>query len=191
MSHALRLFAAVITIAYVLAPSPAQAEDEFEFIYFPHEEVTSRFSNDWGDARSGGRRHQGNDIFAAKHTAVVAVADGFVTAIGESTRSGNYVRIEHRDGWETWYMHLNNDTPGTDDGSGGLEHAIAPSLEEGGFVPAGTVIGYVGDSGNAEATTPHTHFELHDGTRAVNPFPYLTEAHERWLRVMELSDKVR
>ncbi|MCP3996552.1 MAG: M23 family metallopeptidase [bacterium] len=191
MSHALRLIAAVVTIAYVLVPSPAHAEDDFRFIYFPHEEVTSRFSNDWGDARSGGRRHQGNDIFAEKHTEIVAVADGVVTAIGEGNRSGYYVRIAHGDGWETWYMHLNNDTPGTDDGAGGYEHAIAPNLEVGMFVQAGSIIGYVGDSGNAEATSPHTHFELHNGARAINPFPYLAEAHTRWFRVMELSNEVQ
>jgi len=191
MSHSLRLLAAIITIAYVLVPSPVDAQEEFEFVYFPHEEVTSRFSNDWGDVRSGGRRHQGNDIFAEKHSPVVAVADGFITAIGENTRSGYYVRIEHRDGWETWYMHLNNDTPGTDDAAGGLEHAVAPGLEEGMFVSAGTVIGYVGDSGNAEATSCHTHFELHDGTRTINPFPYLTAAHDRWMRVLELNDEVQ
>jgi peptidoglycan LD-endopeptidase LytH len=185
------LLFALVASTIVTTPTPALADDDFKLVYFPQEDVTSRFGNDWGDARSGGRRHKGTDVFGAKHSAVVAVADGFVTTIGESDRAGYYVRIEHQDGWESWYMHLNNDTLDTDDGAGGPDVAFAPGLEEGMFVAAGTVIGYVGDSGNAEGSSSHTHFELHDGTRAVNPYPYLDDAHARWVRVMELRDEVR
>ena len=187
------LVVAIIAVAPI-APSPASVADaaeDFRLVYFPHQDVGSRFSDDWGDARSGGRRHQGTDIFGAKHSAVVAVADGFVTSISESARAGNYVRITHRDGWETWYMHLNNDSIGTDDGAGGAANAFAPGLVEGMFVPAGTVIGYLGDSGNAEPGSAHTHFELHDGGRRVNPYPYLADAHQRWIRVLDLQDEVR
>jgi murein DD-endopeptidase MepM/ murein hydrolase activator NlpD len=187
-----RLVAAMLACVALLAPAASEAaDDEFQLVYFPHEDVMSRFSNDWGDPRSGGRRHLGTDIFATKHSEVVAVADGFVVAIGESSRAGYYVRLAHQDGWESWYMHLNNDSFGTDDGAGDLAGAVAPGLEEGMFVPAGTVIGYVGDSGNAEGASPHTHFELHDGTRAINPYPYLADAHARWRRVLELSDEVQ
>jgi murein DD-endopeptidase MepM/ murein hydrolase activator NlpD len=133
----------------------------------------------------------GTDIMAEKHSAVVAVADGFVVAMNHSPRAGYYIRIEHQDGWQSWYMHLNNDTLGTDDGAGGEAGAYPPGLEVGMFVPAGTVVGYVGDSGNAESGSSHTHFELHKGRRAVNPYPYLAEAHDRWLRVMELADVLR
>ena len=185
------LLVALVTTAIASTASPAIAADDFRLVYFPHEDVDSSFTNDWGDARPGGRSHKGTDIMAAKHSPVVAVADGFVTKIHKSPRSGYYVRITHQDGWQSWYMHLNNDTPGTDDGAAGLEGAIAAELEVDMFVSAGTVIGYVGDSGNAEGGGSHTHFELHNGRRTVNPYPYLADAYDRWTRVIDLADQLR
>ncbi|MEA2002586.1 MAG: M23 family metallopeptidase [Actinomycetota bacterium] len=187
-----RLLIAAITMAAATGPTVgALASEDFRLIYFPHEDTDSVFSNDWGDSRSGGRGHQGTDILAEKHSAVVAVADGFITAMDKSPRSGFYVRIAHQDGWESWYMHLNNDSLGTDDGVGGSGGAFPPGLEIGAFVLAGTVIGYVGDSGNAEGGSSHTHFELHNGRSGVNPYPYLNAAYDRWVRVMDLSDQLR
>ena len=82
--------------------------------------------------------------------------------------------IQHDDGWESYYIHMNNDTPGTDDGLG---QGIAPGIEPGVRVRAGQLIGWVGDSGNAENSGSHVHFELHkpDGT-VVNPTPYVDAA---------------
>ena len=187
----LMMLAALVVTGLMSTATPALGAEDFRLLYFPHEDVESDFSNDWGDARSGGRRHQGTDVFGEKHSAVLAVADGFITKIDESPRSGYYVRIEHRDGWQSWYMHLNNDTPGTDDGAGGLEGAIPAELDVGMFVPAGTVVGFVGDSGNAEGASSHTHFELHNGRRAVNPYPYLADAYDRWVRVRDLAQQLR
>jgi murein DD-endopeptidase MepM/ murein hydrolase activator NlpD len=187
-------FAVVIALSASVAPTPALASsshDDFVLTHFPHIDVTSHFANDFGNARSGGRHHQGTDIFGEKHSPVLAVADGFVTAIRKGGTSGYYVRIEHRDGWESWYMHLNNDDPGTDDGRGGPALAYAPDLEVGMYVASGTIIGYVGDSGNAEGSSPHTHFELHHNGRVVNPYPYLAAAHDRWMRYLDLRDEVQ
>lgn len=170
-----------------LSVAPAHADEGFEFMYFPHQGLDSEFANDWGNPRDGGERtHKGNDIFAPKLTPVVAVADGFVTFVGTSKRPGNQVRIRHANGWETWYFHLNNDTPGTDDNRGGALNAYAPGIEEGVFVSAGTVIGYVGDSGNAEPTPSHTHFELHRNGTTLNPYTYLRAAWNRQRRVTEI-----
>lgn len=82
--------------------------------------------------------------------------------------------VRHDDDWESWYIHLDNDTPGTDDGEG---RGIAEGLEPGVRVTAGQVIGYVGDSGNAESTPAHVHFELRtpDGV-PVNPYEALRAA---------------
>ena len=184
------LFGTLLLLSVAAAP-PAVADDGFRIVYFPHKDTESTFTNDWGDPRPGGRRHKGTDIMAEKHSEVVAVADGFIVAMKESPRSGYYIRMQHQDGWQSWYMHLNNDTPGTDDGAGGEEAAFPPDLEVGMYVPAGTVVGYVGDSGNAEGGSAHTHFELRKGMRAVNPYRYLAEAHARWVRVMDLADVLR
>ncbi len=191
MKRYLVVLLAVATTALLIPATASAAGDDFRFVYFPHQDIGSDFSNDWGDARSGGRSHQGNDIFGEKHTSVVAVADGFITAMDQSPRSGYYVRITHQDGWETWYMHLNNDSPGTDDGAGGSGGAFPEGLEVGMFVAAGAVVGFVGDSGNAEGSSSHTHFELHTASRVINPYPYLSDAYDRWIRVMDLADEVR
>lgn len=187
----LTLAAVAIAASIVASPAPLVADEGFEFTYFPHQGLDIEFANDWGFARDdGARTHRGNDIFSPKMTPIVAVADGFVTFIGKSTRPGYQVRIRHANGFDTWYFHLNNDTPGTDNNRGGPEFAFAEGLEEGMFVAAGTHIGYVGDSGNAEPTPPHTHFELHRNGVAINPYPYLREAWQRQLRVHELFDSL-
>ena len=82
-------------------------------------------------------------------------------------------------------MHLDTDEPGTGTGRGGFDTAIAPGLEVGSFVAAGTLIGFVGISGNARSTPPHTHFELHREGRAIDPYPMLVEAHERALMLVQ------
>jgi hypothetical protein len=126
----------------------------------------------FGAERDGGEReHKGVDLSAPRMTPVLAVRDGVVTRI---SHTGVSVVVKHDDGWSSWYLHLNNDTFLTDDGSGG---GVVPGLEVGDRVGAGQVIGWVGDSGNAETTPPHLHFELRNrwGT-AVDPLRSLRAA---------------
>lgn len=156
------------------APSAAQRDPVVYPIVFPVA-GEHHFSRDFGDPRGGGRSHEGIDILADKLTPVVAVADGTVRWLfDERGVDCCAISVVHDDGWRSRYIHLNNDTPGTDDGQG---YGIARGIRVGSRVRAGQVIGFVGDSGNAEATAPHLHFELRrpDGT-PVDPFATLRAA---------------
>lgn len=165
-------------LAFALAfPLTAAATDDFEIV-FPQEALVTEFTDSYGAPRSG-HRHQGNDLMAPRGTEVYAVADGVVHWIRDRGTAGRYVAIEHADGWESWYMHLNNDNPGTDDGAAPL--ALGVAVEVGEVVEAGQLIGWVGDSGNAEGSSPHNHFELHHNGRAIDPYPHLVRAFERAL----------
>ncbi|MBM3458318.1 MAG: M23 family metallopeptidase, partial [Armatimonadetes bacterium] len=101
---------------------------------------------------NGYRRHRGQDLMAPRHRPLVAVFDGVVQL---HRRGTHYMLILRGDnGFTAWYMHLNNDTPGTDDGQGPPEYAYARGLSTGDRVRAGQLVGWVGDSGNAENTEP-------------------------------------
>jgi murein DD-endopeptidase MepM/ murein hydrolase activator NlpD len=152
----------------------------------------NHFTDNFGAARSGGRRHAGIDIFALKLVPIVAVEDGVIDVVKVETRglSGNYIGINHGNGVRTLYMHLNNDSPNTNDGRG---HGIVAGIKVGLHVKKGQHIGWVGNSGNAETTPAHLHFEMRvsDNRNAIrmrefyptNPFKFLmsTEPKKRVL----------
>lgn len=192
LTRSLALVAALVVGVGVLIPSiPAAAHSGSEppvEIIFPQETDKTDFTNSFGADRSGGRRHKGNDLLAPRMTEVYAVADGTVSYVGINNLSGRNVKLEHVDGWESYYLHLNNDNPGTDDGQAPWTLTVAPGVEVGEQVEAGQLIAWVGDSGNAEGTTPHTHFELrHDGA-AINPYRLLVEA---FTRAVEYEERIR
>ncbi|MGH8873910.1 MAG: M23 family metallopeptidase [Acidimicrobiia bacterium] len=152
---------AVVFTAFSATPASAHDEDppvhfSEHVLYFPViGEV--HIADNFGAPRDG-YSHAGVDImtFGVKGLPVVAANDGTVGWVWDECCA---FQLIHDSGWSTWYIHLNNDTPGTDDGLG---EGLAPGIAEGARVVAGQLVGWVGDSGNAEDVAPHLHFELRD-----------------------------
>ncbi len=100
------------------------------------------------------RMHNGVDMAAPKGTPVYAAKSGKVTVAGWGSQAGNYVSINHGDGFASIYMHLT--------------HYI---VSAGTYVNAGQVIGYVGSTGLS--TGPHLHFGISYNGTYVNPMNYI------------------
>ena len=137
------------------------------------------YANDFGAPRSGGRSHEGNDIMGNKMQKMVSAVDGVISDITTSEASWGFaISVTDSDGYEYNYLHMNNDTPGTDDGDGGFKNAFAPGMKKGLRVKAGQHIGYVGDSGNAEDVGAQLHFEIRSASNndPINPYESLKQA---------------
>ncbi len=170
---ALALLATAVAVTPTEASAdvlPAPAVDGIYPMIFPVGGDTN-YTNTFGAPRSGGRTHEGTDMMADKMVPVAAVAAG---TIGWVSGTCCAMQITHDDGWASMYIHLNNDTPGTDDGLG---YGIMPGLATGVHVEAGQLIGWVGDSGNAEWAGSHLHFELHaPDVGPISSFEHLNAA---------------
>lgn len=114
----------------------------------------------YGDLR-GAHRHTGQDLRAPKMTPIVAPFSG---RIGVKKHS---FWIYGDNGWRCLGTHLNDDTPGSNDGRNNWDFMFAANIQHGGKVIAGQLIGWVGNSG--DATGPHLHFELHGPKGIRNP----------------------
>lgn len=99
----------------------------------------------FGDPRGNDRSHLGVDIMAERGTPVRSAAAGVVWRSGESGRGGVSVTVIGDDGVRYFYTHLDS---------------VAPGIDRGQRVGTDTVIGYVGNTGNAAGTAPHLHFEV-------------------------------
>lgn len=114
--------------------------------------------NSWGYPRSGGRSHRGIDIFARRGTPVVSTTRGIVVTVGHNRLGGRIVRVFGPGGQWHYYAHLEKFS----------------GVRVGDVITAGTVIGYVGDSGNARGTPPHLHYGIYRFQGgAINPYPPL------------------
>ena len=112
------------------------------------------FSDTFGAPRSGGRSHAGVDMMGGYGTPVYAALPGTVSR-SSSSLGGNQAYVHSAGGTYTFYAHLQ----GYSDASGS--------------VSAGTLIGYIGDTGNATGT-PHLHFEYHPNGGLTNPTPHVS-----------------
>jgi hypothetical protein len=148
-------------ILSLIIPNNSAKAEEIRQIIFPVIGAVS-YTNDFGNIRDGGTRsHEGNDLFGKKMQPLVAAVDGTITFTPYPQPSYGYmVSIRDADGYKYNYIHLNNDTPGTDNGAGDGINAYGVDILDGNPVVKGQLIGYMGDSGNAETTPPHLHFEI-------------------------------
>lgn len=119
----------------------------------------------WGAARDGGRSHDGQDLFAPAGTPVRSATDGFLWRIGERPRGGLTITVIGGGGRRYYYAHL----------------SAYGDVREGQRVTPDTILGYVGNTGNAVTTPPHLHFGVYEsrdedcGWDAIDPLPLLVD----------------
>jgi murein DD-endopeptidase MepM/ murein hydrolase activator NlpD len=132
------------------------------------------YTNTFGAPRADTGWHHGEDIFSQLGAPILAVANGIVYSVGWNDVGGLRLWLQDGAGNEFYYAHLS---------------AYSPLAVNGAQVRAGDVLGFMGNTGDAEATPYHLHFEIHpvsllyegyDG--AVAPYPYLNA----WKRLQDL-----
>jgi murein DD-endopeptidase MepM/ murein hydrolase activator NlpD len=123
------------------------------------------YIDSFGAKRADVTYHHGDDIFGSLGQPLVACTDGIVFSVGFNKVGGNRLWIVDKAGNQFYYAHLS---------------AFAINAVNGSHVKAGQVVGFMGNTGDAEGTPYHLHFEIHpvsflylgyDG--AVDPTPYL------------------
>jgi hypothetical protein len=109
----------------------------------------------WGDARSGGRKHEGIDIMAPRGSFIVSPTVAVVTRIDYRPIGGIVVYTANPGGESYYYAHL---------------EAVKKDLKVGDILAVGDLIGYVGDTGNARGRGTHLHFTIFKNSKALNPY---------------------
>lgn len=167
----------IMTASMLMPALTASADEAIREIAFPTDASVVNFSDNFGDARSG-HAHEGIDIMGPKMTPLYAAIDGEVSYIVDPEPVYGYmIVLRDADDYTYHYIHVNNDTPGTDDGNGGTEYAYAPGIKRGAAVSKGQLIGWLGDSGNAENIASHLHFEIRRPDKTpINPYASLMAA---------------
>ena len=100
------------------------------------------------------KMHKGVDLAASKGTPIYATRSGYVTIATYHSTAGNYVTLNHQDGYTSVYMHMTHDV-----------------VSVGEYVKAGQLIGYVGSTGRS--TGPHLHFGIAYQGTYVNPMNFI------------------
>lgn len=125
----------------------------------PVDGVSARqVADTFGAARGSSRTHAGVDIFAKRGTPVRSATPGIVSSLREGGLGGRQVWIQGPAGERYYHAHLD---------------AWREDLSRGDVVEAGTVLGYVGDTGNAKGTPPHLHWGIYGADGAYDPLPLL------------------
>ncbi len=129
--------------------------------------TVDQLGDTFNDTRGGGRRHEAQDIMAARGTPVLATRDGTIEKLFTSKLGGLTIyQFGPSRTHAYYYAHLDH---------------YAAGLSEGSRVKRGQVIGYVGSTGNASPDAPHLHFAIFvlgpekrwwEGT-AIDPYPLL------------------
>jgi len=101
--------------------------------------------------------HKGVDLRVPGGTSIYPLASGIVTQVFNGAKSGNSIIIKHDNGLASRYYHLGTINVHKDDN-----------------VNLDTVIGTVGNTGNASSTFPHLHFEIWANGMPVNPAGYFS-----------------
>jgi murein DD-endopeptidase MepM/ murein hydrolase activator NlpD len=128
---------------------------------WPVEHSKMQITSLFGEVRRGGRRHNGLDIAVPCGTPVVATASGKAVFTGTQSGYGNMIILDHRNGYETLYGHLE-------------KIRICPKA----LIRRGDVIGDSGASGNA--TGPHLHYEVRQNGVAINPEVFLPSTNNSY-----------
>ena len=116
--------------------------------------VSSPFGYRWHPKTGEWSMHKGVDLAAPKGTPIYASRSGYVNVATYHETAGNYITINHQDGYTSVYMHMT--------------HYV---VQRGEYVKAGQLVGYVGSTGRS--TGPHLHFGIHKNGTYVNPMDYI------------------
>jgi murein DD-endopeptidase MepM/ murein hydrolase activator NlpD len=152
---------------------PLKTPGGYVFPVYGPSSFTDTFGAPRGDVSGGW--HHGDDIFAPLGAPILAVATGTVFSVGWNEVGGNRLWLRDGAGNEFYYAHLS---------------AYTPLAVNGNRVNAGDVLGFVGNTGDAQGTPFHLHFEIHpvgllglgyDG--AVDPTTYLNA----WKHLQDVS----
>jgi murein DD-endopeptidase MepM/ murein hydrolase activator NlpD len=153
--------------------TPKLTAGGYVFPVYGPSSFTDTFGSARGDISSGW--HHGDDIFAPLGAPLLAVTSGTVFSVGWNKIGGNRLWLRDGQGNLFYYAHLS---------------AFSPLAVNGSKVNAGDVVGFVGNTGDAQGTPFHLHFEVHpvgllglgyDG--AVNPTSYLLA----WKHLQDVS----
>ena len=151
-------FLFVVHVAGLYAKAPDQN------LEMPVQGVTkSQVADTWHVPREGDRLHEGQDIFAKRRTPVLSATDGYIFRIGENKLGGQTVSVIGAGGRIYYYAHLDS---------------YAPNMAAGDHVTTQTVLGYVGNTGNATGGPTHLHFGVYTREGALNPLSLLSDRPE-------------